>query len=292
MQTIAQGFSYLECPRWHQGRLWVSDFYTHRVVAISADGHVETMATVPQQPSGLGFLPDGRALIVSMRDRRILRREHSGELVLHADLMQLAPWHLNDMTVDTQGRAYVGNFGWDLMAGAPAQTTCLIRVDPDGSARVAADGLLFPNGSGITADGRTLIISESFAGHLTAFDIAADGTLGGRRIWARLGDAPGDLHGEIPASVAIPDGLCLDAEGAVWVADAIRRCVVRVAEGGRELERISTGELGVYACMLGGDDGRTLYLCCAPSFAEHERKDTREAKLLATRVRVPHAGLP
>lgn len=292
MQTIAEGFSYLECPRWHQHRLWVSDFYTHRVVAIDANGQIETMAEVPQQPSGLGFLPDGRALIVSMRDRRILRREASGQLVLHADLMGLAPWHLNDMIVDRKGRAYVGNFGWDLMGGAPPQTTCLIRVDPDGRASVAAEGLLFPNGAGITDDGCTLILSESFAGHLTAFDIAEDGSLSRRRIWARLGDAPGDLHAEIPPSVSVPDGLCLDAEGAVWVADAIRRCVIRVEQGGRELERISTSELGVYACMLGGEDGRTLYLCCAPSFAEHERKDTREAKLLATRVRVPHAGLP
>lgn len=292
MQTVAEGFSYLECPRWHEGRLWVSDFYRHSVFAVDEAGRVECMATVPQQPSGLGFLPDGRALIVSMRDRRILRRETSGELVLHADLMSLAPWHLNDMTVDAQGRAYVGNFGWDLMSGAAAATTVLIRVDPDGRASVAAEGLMFPNGAGITPDGRTLIISESFAGHLTAFDIATDGRLSGRRVWARIGDAPGDLHGEIPDSVGIPDGLCLDAEGAVWVADAIRRCVIRVAEGGRELERISTGALGVYACMLGGADGRTLYLCTAPSFAEHERAPTREAKLLSTRVRVPHAGLP
>lgn len=292
MQTVVEGFSYLECPRWHEGRLWFSDFYRHAVFAVDDRGRVECMATVPQQPSGLGFLPDGRALIVSMRDRRILRREPSGELVLHADLMALAPWHLNDMVVDAQGRAYVGNFGWDLMAGAAPRTTCLIRVDPDGRAAIAAEGLMFPNGAGISPDGRTLILSESFAGHLTAFDIAADGSLGGRRVWARIGDAPGDLHGEIPDTVGVPDGLCLDAEGAVWVADAIRRCVLRVAEGGQVLERVSTGDLGVYACMLGGADGRTLYLCTAPSFAEHERAHTREAKLLSTRVRVPHAGLP
>lgn len=292
MQTVAEGFSFLECPRWHQGRLWVSDFYTHQVAAIDSAGRVERTATVPQQPSGLGFLPDGRALIVSMRDRRILRREHSGELLLHADLMPLAPWHLNDMVVDAQGRAYVGNFGWDLMSGAAPATTCLIRVDPDGRASIAADDLLFPNGACITPDGRTLIVAESFAGHLSAFDIAADGSLSRRRVWARIGEAPGDLHGEIPAAVGVPDGLCLDTEGAVWVADAIRRCVVRVAEGGRVLQRISTDPLGVYACMLGGEDGRTLYLCAAPSFAEHERAHTREAKLLAVRVKVPHAGLP
>ena len=292
VQVVAEGFSYLECPRWHQGRLWLSDFYTHEVVALNADGSREVMARVPQQPSGLGFLPDGRALIVSMRDRRVLLREHSGELRLHADLMELAPWHCNDMIVDAKGRAYVGNFGWDLMSGAPPQSTSLIRVDPDGSARRVADGLVFPNGTVITPDGRTLIVAESFAGQLTAFDVGSDGGLSNRRVWARLGDVPTQFHGDIPDTVAVPDGICLDAEGAVWVADAIRRCCVRVAEGGRELDRVSTGDLGVYACMLGGDDGRTLYLCAAPSFIEDERKDTREAKVLSARVGVPHAGLP
>ena len=293
MKTVASGFSYLECPRWRDGRLWVSDFYTHQVVAISEGGEIELMATVPQQPSGLGFLPDGRVLIVSMRDRRILRREHSGELKVHADLMQLAPWHLNDMIVDAKGRAYVGNFGYDLMSGEAPRTTVLIRVDTDGSAHIAADGLMFPNGTGITADGRTLIISESFGGLLSAFDIADDGALGNRRVWARLGDALGDAQASgAMDKVVVPDGLCLDAEGAVWVADALGHCVIRVAENGKELDRISTGDVGVFACMLGGMDGRTLYLCTAPSFAEHERRDTREAKLLSTRVTVPHAGLP
>lgn len=294
MHTVAQGFTYLECPRWHDGRLWVSDFYTHQVVAVDANGRVECVAQVPQQPSGLGFLPDGRALIVSMRDRRILRREPSGELVTHADLMAHAPWHLNDMLVDSQGRAYVGNFGFDIMTGAAEATTCILRVDPDGSVAVAADGLMFPNGTAITPDGGTLIVSESFAGCLTAFDVDADGGLSNRRVWAELGLPYRAMHeqGAELEKVAVPDGLCLDAEGAVWVADAVRHCVLRIAEGGRELQRISTGDLGVYACMLGGDDGRTLYLCAAPSFDEAERKATRDGKLLATRVDVPHAGLP
>lgn len=292
MQTVAEGFSYLECPRWHQGRVWVSDFYTHRVVAIAEDGAVETIAQVPQQPSGLGFLPDGRALIVSMRDRRILRREPTGALSVHADLSSLAPWHLNDMVIDARGRAYVGNFGWDLMGGAAPRATVLICVEPDGRARVVAEDLMFPNGAAITPDGRTLIISESFAGRLSAFDIAADGNLSRRREWAALGEAPGDLHAEIPTSVFVPDGLCLDAEGAIWVADAIHHRVRRVTEGGRVLDERSTGALGVYACMLGGADGKTLYCCCAPSFAEHERAPVREAKLLSTRVNIAHAGLP
>lgn len=291
MQIVAEGFSYLECPRWHEDRLWMSDFYTHQVVAVDPRGRVECMAKIPQQPSGLGFLPDGRALIVSMRDRKVLRREHSGELQLHADLTQLAPWHLNDMVVDAQGRAYVGNFGYDLMSGAPAQSTCLIKLEPDGGASIAATDLMFPNGTAITPDGRSLIISESFAAQLSAFDIAADGSLSHRRVWARLGEPLGADHVVTP-TVAVPDGLCLDAEGAVWVADAVQRCVLRVAEGGRVIERVSTGELGVYACMLGGADGCALYLCAAPSFLESERAPTREAKLLSTRVRVPHAGKP
>jgi sugar lactone lactonase YvrE len=293
LQVVAEGYTFLEGPRWHQGRLWTSDFYTHQVVAISpADGRAEVMAHVPAQPSGIGFLPDGRALIVSMRDRKVLRREASGELVVHADLSKLAPWHCNDMIVDAKGRAYVGNFGWDLMSGAPPASTCLVRVDPDGRAGVAAEGLMFPNGCAITPDGRTLIVAESFGGRLTAFDVAPDGSLSRQRVWARLGDVPTVFHGDIPDTVALPDGICLDAEGAVWYADGIRQCVVRVAEGGRELDRISTAPLGVYACMLGGDDGRTLFMCAAPNFLEDERKATREGRILAARVKVPHAGLP
>ena len=157
---------------------------------------------------------------------------------------------------------------------------------------MAADDLTFPNGTAITPDGRTLIVAESFAGQLTAFDIANDGGLSNRRVWARMGDVPTEFHGDIPDTVAVPDGICLDAEGAVWVADAVRHCCVRIAEGGRELERVSTGDLGVYACMLGGNDGRTLFMCAAPSFLEDERKAAREAKVLSTRVQVPHAGLP
>ncbi|MDP1910679.1 MAG: SMP-30/gluconolactonase/LRE family protein, partial [Hyphomicrobium sp.] len=169
--------------------------------------------------------------------------------------------------------------------------TCLIRVDLDGRASIAADGLMFPNGTAITPDGRTMILSESFAGRLSAFDIAADGSLSGRRVWAHLGYPMGTEHAAAE-NVSAPDGLCLDAEGAIWVADAMQNAVLRVAEGGRVIERVSTGDLGVYACMLGGDDGRTLFMCAAPSFFESERAHTRDAKLLSTRVRVPHAGLP
>jgi sugar lactone lactonase YvrE len=290
--VISDGWSYLECPRWQDGRLWVSDFYTERVVAIDPGGSHEVMAEVPAQPSGLGFLPDGRALIVSMRDHRILRREHDGSLVEHADLSGLVTQHLNDMVVDARGGAYVGNFGFDLMAGAPVAATSLVYVDPDGAPKAIADDLLFPNG--MVLFDRVLVVAETFGGRLTAFDVARDGGLARRRDWARFSPPPAtDDVSEALAGLAVaPDGMGGDAEGAIWVADALHQRVLRVAEGGTVLEERPTGGLGVFACMLGGDDGRTLYACAAPSFAEHERRPVREAVLLAARVDVPHGGLP
>jgi sugar lactone lactonase YvrE len=292
VSVVLEGLSYLECPRWHDGRLWVSDFYTESVVATDGRGSVEVMAQVPQQPSGLGFLPDGRALIVSMRDRRILRRELTGELVEHADLSAVVPTVLNDMVVDADGSAYVGNFGFDLMAGESPRSTTLVHVTPGGTPRVVADDLMFPNGM-VISDG-VLVVAESFGGRLTAFDIADDHGLTNRRPWAEFGTAPagGDTEAVLGAFDVVPDGICLDAEGAIWVADATHARVVRVREGGEILDEVSTAPQAVFACMLGGDDGRTLFMCAAPSFAEHERRPVREAQLLATRVAVPGAGLP
>ena len=290
--VVLDGYSFTECPRWHDGRLWFSDFYTQSVVATDTRGSVEVVAEVPQQPSGLGFLPDGRALIVSMRDRRVLRREPGGELVEHADLSALVPSVLNDMTVAADGGAYVGNFGFDLMAGESPRSTTLVHVAPDGTPRVVAEDLMFPNGM-VIADG-VLVVAESFGGRLTAFDIAADGGLGNRRAWAEFGTAPagGDVEAVLGAFDVVPDGICLDAEGAIWVADATHSRCVRVREGGEIVDEVSTAPQGVFACMLGGDDGRTLFMCAAPSFAEHERRPVREAQLLAARVEVPKAGLP
>lgn len=290
--TLISGLSFTECPRWHDGRLYVSDFYSYRVLAISMDGTAETIARIPQQPSGLGFLSDGRILIVSMRDRKILRRETDGSVVEHADLSKLVPWHINDMVVDREGRAWVGNFGFDLMGGAPARSTVLIVVEPDGKARVAADGLGFPNGMVLTQDGRTLIVAESTMNRLSAFTVNS-GSLGERRTWAAFGDPPTSTDvAEILKQVAVaPDGICLDAEGAVWVADASHCRLVRVAEGGRILEERNTSD-GAYACMLGGDDGRTLFACVAPTFHETEASTNHRASVLMTRVKVPHAGLP
>ncbi len=292
LTVVLDGYSYLECPRWHDGRLWVSDFYTNRVVATDGRGNTELMAEVPGQPSGLGFLPDGRALIVSMRDHRVLVREETGQLSEHADLSDAVSGMLNDMVVDEHGRAFVGNFGFDLMGGAALRYTTLTRVDPDGTVTTVAEDLGFPNGM-VILPGGVLVVAETFAGRLTAFDVGEDGGLSDRRVWAQLGETPQteDVGEAVERLQVGPDGICADADGAIWVADALHQRVIRVAEGGEILEEIPTGT-GVFACMLGGDDGRTLYLCAAPSFPEHERRPVREAQLLAVRVDVPHAGLP
>ena len=294
LSELASGYTYLEGLRWHEDRLWASDFYTGQVIAVDLAGKVETICHVPEQPSGLGWLPDGRLLISSMKDRKVLRRERDGTLAVHADLSALTGGHINDMVVDAEGRAYVGNFGFDLMAGAPVATTTLVKVDTDGVAQVVADGLCFPNGSFITADGKTMIVNETFGNRISEFDILANGALGPRRDWANFGALPDsdDLSVLIAASAIGPDGGALDAEGAVWVADAIGKRIVRVARGGQILEQIDTGELGIFAAALGGPDGRTLFMAAAPDFIEANRRANPEGRILMTRVDVPHAGRP
>jgi sugar lactone lactonase YvrE len=291
--TVVTGLSYLECPRWHDQRIWFSDFYTYRVYSAAEDGSdLRTEAEVPQQPSGLGWLPDGRLLVVSMRDARLLRRETDGSLVTHAELGGLVNGYPNDMVVDSRGRAFIGEFGFDLMAGAPLETACILRADPDGTVTKVADDMWFPNGSVITDDG-VLLVSETFGNRMTAFDITGDGALTNRRTWAKFGDQPTDteLEKALAQVVIAPDGCCLDADGALWVADAMGGPVLRVHEGGEISEKIQT-PAGVFACMLGGTDGRTLFLCAAPDFHEEARKNAREAELLTARVGSPHAGLP
>ena len=190
--VLIDGLSFTECPRWRDGRLYVSDRYTRRILAIAPDGTAETYAQTPGLPAGIGFLPDGRLLITSMHDRKVLRREHDGSVVEHADLSALATGELNDMLVDGNGRAWVGNFGFDLFSGAPSSSTVLISVAPDGTACVAASGLFFPNGAVLTPDGRTLIIAETFANRLTAFTVSG-GSLTNRRTWAAFGDFPATI---------------------------------------------------------------------------------------------------
>ncbi len=291
VRTVIDGMSFTECPRWHEDRLWFVDFYTHRVHSVTENGaDLRTEAEVPQQPSGLGWLPDGRLLVVSQLDRRILRREADGSLETHADLSEVVDAQLNDMVVDASGRGWVGNFGFDLMGGAPVTPTALYRVDTDGSVHLAADDLWFPNGSVVTPDGRTLLVDETLGNRVSAFDIADDGGLGRRRTWASFGALPAESDQEkalAELSVA-PDGNALDAEGALWIADALGGRAIRVREGGEIVDEVSPGT-GVFACGLGGADGRTLYLCAAPDFLAHNRRDVREAAILATTVEVPAA---
>ena len=291
--TVVSDLSYAECPRWHDDRIWFVDFYTYRVLSAAEDGSdLRVEAEVPEQPSGLGWLPDGRLLVVSMRDARLLRREPDGTLVTHADLSAHVSGHPNDMVVDRDGRAFVGNFGFDLMNGAPVAPANLVRVDPDGTVTTVADDMWFANGSVITDDG-VLLVDETFGNRITAFDLGQDGSLGNRRVWARFGELPADrdLEKALGQLVVAPDGCCLDAEGALWIADALAGRLVRVREGGEIVDEIPVGS-GVYACMLGGADGRTLFACAAPDFNEHARKAAREARLVSVRVDVPHAGRP
>ncbi|MFJ1260356.1 SMP-30/gluconolactonase/LRE family protein [Cupriavidus sp. CuC1] len=205
----------------------------------------------------------------------------------------MAGGHANDMVVDQQGRAYVGNFGFDLMAGAPMRTASLARVDPDGSVTVVADGLFFPNGSVITPDGKSLVVGETLGNRISAFDLHADGSLGPRRDWALFGSQPaGSELGEVLGGAKVAaDGCAQDAQEALWVADAIGNRVLRVMPGGRIDEEIACGT-GIFAAALGGPRGTTLFLAAAPNFDEAERRASRLGHILMMEVEVPHAGLP
>jgi len=288
--TVASGFAFLEAPRWRDDRIFFSDFYAHYVFSAREDGSdLRTEAVVAGQPSGLGWLPDGRLLVVSMLDRKVLRREADGVLVTHADLRGYATGHANDMVVDAAGRAYVGNFGFDLHGGGPLETASLCRVDPDGTVSEAASGLWLPNGSVFTPDG-TLVVNETFGNRCTAFDVTPDGRLENRRIWAEFAPLPADrARDKLFAQIKVaPDGACADAEGAVWIADAFGGRLLRVREGGDILDELRPGS-PVFACALGGADGRTLFACAAPDFDATTRAAARDASLLAFRVPVPAA---
>ncbi|KAH8897998.1 putative lactone hydrolase [Thozetella sp. PMI_491] len=282
IKTIVTNISYGEGPRWHDGRLWFADFYTHQVLSVREDGgDLRVEAVVPEQPSGLGWLPDGRLLVISMRDAKILRREPSGALETHADLSAHVGGLLNDMLVDPAGRAYVGNFGFDLMHGAPLAPTALLLVQPDGHVLVAtAPDLWFPNGTVLTPDGKTLLVAESFGNRISAFGVDLhSGALGHRRDWATFGPPPADRELAKVQLAVMPDGCCLDSEGCIWLADSGGQRLLRVREGGEIVEQIDI-------------DGRTLFACSAPDFHEETRRNVREAKILAVQVDVPRAGAP
>ena len=277
-RVVAEGFHFLEGPRWRDGRLWASDMQGDRVVTVTPSGAVEPVVDVPTQPSGLGWLPDGRLLVVSMKDRRVLRLE-GGRLVPHADLSALATFHANDMVVDRSGRAYVGHFWYDYEVGEPFKAAVLALVHPDGRVEAAADDLAFPNGTVITPDGRTLVVAETFAHRLTAFTIANDGRLSGRRVWAALDEQ------------VYPDGICLDLEGAIWVASPLGKDALRVREGGEVVDRVKV-DRHVIACALGAADGRTLFVMAAAAIPHAQARAQKGACILAATVEVPGAGSP
>ncbi|MFO0691654.1 MAG: SMP-30/gluconolactonase/LRE family protein [Myxococcota bacterium] len=277
---VADDVVFGEGPRWHDGAFWFSDIGAGVVRRVAKSGALETVVEVPGRPSGLGWLPDGRLLVVSMHERRLLRLDPGG-LVLHADL---GPWcggDANDMVVDAQGRAYVGNIGFDLeRQPIEPRPTVLVRVDPDGRARAVASDLMAPNGMAITPDGGTLIVGESGAGCLTAFDVDAKGELSNRRVHAKL--EPGGA----------PDGLCLDAEGAVWVASPTTRAFLRIRAGGEITDRIPTGDRHAIACMLGGPDRRSLHLVTAPTMSIRSSIPLRAGRIERVQVAVAGAGRP
>jgi sugar lactone lactonase YvrE len=269
------GLAFPEAARWHDGHLWFSDMHDERVFRVDGPDRVTEVAHVPGHPAGLGWLPDGRLLVVSMHDRRLLRLDPDG-LTEHADLSGIATWHCNDMVVDAGGNAYVGNFGDGTPPGTPITPAALALVRPDGTVEVVASGLEFPNGAAVSD--HTLTIAETRADppRLTRFDIRPDGTLANRRLFGEFG----------PES---PDGICLDAEDAVWFASWSTNEVIRVREGGEILDRRPTGDAGAYSCTLGGPDGRTLFVCVAATWMPEESRRTRTGRILATRVDVPAA---
>jgi sugar lactone lactonase YvrE len=292
--VLASGGGYFEGPRWHDGRWYVSDLHRHAVFSYDEAGDEEVVVETTEKPSGIGWLPDGSMVFVTMDDHMLWQRTVDGAVAQYADLSEHCGGQLNDMVVDSSGRAFLGNHGFDPFAGDAPRTSGIIRVDPGGSSQVVADELWFPNGMVITPDGRTLLVGESGAGRYTAFTITADGRLIDRRIWAELSPAPvvGAWWDMIDALTVVPDGCCLDSEGAVWVATPKGSHALRIAEGGAVLEDLAAPDgHEVFACMLGGQNGRTLLLCCAPGLAAAD-EGTNSAILVTTTVDVPHAGHP
>lgn len=278
-ERVMGGLAFPESARWHDGCLWFAEKRGHRVVKMDAEGRATTAVEVPGEPGGLGWDPEGRLLVVSMLDRRLLRIEADGAAHEVADLSEVTVGKCNDMVVDGRGRAYVGHFGYDLQRGEAAAPASLVLVRGDGEREVVAEGLEFPNGCVVTPDGGTLIVAETQARRLTAFDVDEDGGLGRRRVFADL--AP-----------ITPDGICLDAEGCVWLADPLHKEVVRVREGGEVVERVSTGDQGAFACALGGEQRRTLYVCTYSEEASMSPDPPAVGRIDRVEVAVPGAGWP
>ena len=287
VRVVTDDIWFSEVPRWHDGRLWFGDWAELAVRSVTPDGTLRTEVAVGDcRPSGSGWMPDGSFLYVAMEKAQVRRVASDGTVSVHADLSHLSTWLWNDMVVDAEGRAWVGEFGFDFNGemnarGLPSviaehPTAKLASVAPDGAVTLADGDMHFPNGSAVTPDGKTLIVAETLARRLTAFDIGAGGALSGKRTWAELGER-------------IPDGICLDAEGAVWFANPGGTDCARVAEGGKLLEVIDTGQ-PCFACMLGGADGRSLFMLTSPWGAAGSEPE--KGRILMAEVDAPHAGLP
>ncbi|MEM1147985.1 MAG: SMP-30/gluconolactonase/LRE family protein [Pseudomonadota bacterium] len=273
---VADGFSFLECPRWHGDRLWMSDMVGGAIYTMTAAGTVEKVIDFPSRPAGLTFLSDDTLVMASMKERALYRLDQTRQLKPYADLSTLATGPLNDSVIDRHGNIFVGHFGFDMEGGEAPKPASVIKVDAKGEAFVAADEMMFPNGSVITPDGKTLICAETFANRLTAFDLAADGTLSGRRVWADLGEE-------------MPDGICLDASGAIWVSSIGPGVFLRVAEGGEILQRIRPNAKRAVACCLGGKNGQTLFAMTFEGELEDIWSGIRAAQIETIRVDVPGA---
>jgi len=276
-KLLLEGLAFGESPRWHEGQLWFSNWGTQEIIAVDPDGRAEVIVRVPTTlPYSIDWLPDGRLLVVSGQERRLLRLEPDGALVTHADLTGVADHGFNEIVVDGRGNIYI-NGGGPIDGSEPAGMVVL--VTPDGTVRPVAHGIAFPNGMAITPDNRTLIVADSWARALLAYDIAADGGLSPAQTWAALGDGA-------------PDGICIDAEGAVWYADVPNRRCVRVREGGEVLRQVQF-DRGCFACMLGGSDGKTLYVTAAEWRGfEHMFDEARTGQVLAAAAPAPKAGWP
>jgi len=281
-RVLMGGIEFGESPRWHAGRLWFSDWGAQELIAVDLDGGSEVVLRVPfpSVPMCFDWLPDGRGpLVVSPSDGLIWRRVPDGSLAVHADLSALSEHAWNEIVVDGRANVYVNGAGFDLMAGGEFAPGLIALVTPDGVARQVADGIAFPNGMVVTPDNSTLIIAESYGRRLTAFDIAPDGGLSNGRLWADLGEG-------------VPDGICLDADGAVWYADVPNGSCSRVREGGEVLQRIEL-DRGCFACMLGGADGGTLFMIATEwRGPEHMADGSRTGQVLSVRAPAPGVGWP
>ena len=275
--VVTEGLAFPEGPRWHGQRLWFTDQHAHAIYHLAPGGELTRVAATSDRPGGLGWLPDGRLLVVYMRERRVMQLV-GDKLELYADLSGHASFDCNDMLVDAQGRVYVGNFGYDLHAGAAARAAELVLVDTDGTIEVLSDSLIFPNGCVLAPDGRELICAETFAHRLTRLQLDAQGRCLEQSLWADLG-------------AATPDGICLDADGAIWVASPGTRELMRVQQGGTILARCATRGTP-YACMLGGADRRTLYVCTAETDDPRTAAEMKTGRIEQVEVTVPGAGLP